>query len=1102
MQNCNEVKMWEEQVIIPTYETAEPDKNPLFLERRVYQGSSGKVYPLPVTEKIHDIKVDQAYRAVFLENEYLQVMILPELGGRIQRALDKTNLYDFVYYNRVIKPALVGLAGPWISGGIEFNWPQHHRPSTFMPVDCQLAANSDGSKTVWVGEIDRMYGTRGLAGFTLYPGKAYIEVTGQVFNGTEIPQTFLWWANPAVPVNDHTFSIFPPDVHAVMDHGKRAVSSFPIATGEYYKCDYSAGVDISRYRNISVPTSYMAWQSDFDFIGNYDESREAGLLHVADHHIAPGKKQWTWGNSDFGQAWDRNLTDEDGPYIELMTGVFTDNQPDFTWLKPYEQKTFKQFFMPIKKVGRVKNATVDAAVNMEQQGQLVSITVYATSMFKNATIELTRDGLSLRRQTADLSPDDIFQDTWDLAGQALTGCKLAVSDQAGQLLVEYTPARKELKPLPDPAEALPVPEALKTTEELYLAALHLEQYRHATFDPADYYLEGLRRDPRDIRLNNGYGLYLYRQGDFADSERYLRQAIRQQTWKNPNPYQGESYLNLGLVLLKLARESEAYDAFYKATWSGEVQSAAFYHLGCLCCKQQRLAQARQFAIQAVTSNAANWKAHTLLAAINRHLQAGGPDELETRHQQLSNQTELEQKLAGDPLDHGLLYEQGLARGDRSAWLKVMRQPAHNFLTLALDYLQMGFYTDALAILQACPDRSPLPEYYQAYIYTRLGQRDLAAARIARAEALPADYCFPNRLEEILILESAIQVNPQAGYAHYYLGNLYYDKKQHSRAIRHWEAASRMIPDFAITWRNLSLAYFNKGQDPQRARQMIERAVALNPADARLLLEQNQLLGQIGTANPERLALLTSRLDIVETRDDLFLAYITLLNCTGQYIQALQAIRNRRFHPWEGGEGKVSGQYIYALIEQARTELAQDRPAAAIDLLLATLSYPENLGEGKLPQTPDHMTHYYLGLAYQALGQAEKAQASFAAATEHLTEPGKMIYYNDQPADMILYQGLAFGQLGRPEQARSRYNRLISFGEKHLFDPVQPDYFAVSLPDTMMYQANIALRNEIYCNYLIALGKLGLGEISEAHERLVYVLSLAPDHQGALRHLAG
>ena len=321
-------KIWEETVLLPTYPAAEPEKYPLFIEKRAYQGSTGKVYPLPVTEKVSDVCREVAYHAVWLENEYLRVMVLPELGGRIHRALDKTNGYDFVYYNHVVKPALVGLTGPWISGGIEFNWPQHHRPTTFSPVDYRVAEHDDGSVTVYVGETDKMYGTKGMAAISLYPGKAYLEIRGRLYNPTDLPQTFLWWANPAVPVNDHTYSVFPPDVNAVMDHGRRAVSTFPIATGEYYKCDYSAGVDISRYKNVPVPTSYMAAHSDFDFVGNYDESRQAGLLHVADHHVAPGKKQWSWGYGDFGQAWDRNLTDENGNSIEKFKSVSFDYEKD------------------------------------------------------------------------------------------------------------------------------------------------------------------------------------------------------------------------------------------------------------------------------------------------------------------------------------------------------------------------------------------------------------------------------------------------------------------------------------------------------------------------------------------------------------------------------------------------------------------------------------------------------------------------------------------------------------------------------------------------------------------------------------------------------
>jgi hypothetical protein len=283
------VLVWQETIVLPTYNTGTPEKNPIFLEKRVYQGSSGTVYPHAVVENIEDEKRDKEYTALFLENDYLKIMILPELGGRIHRAYDKIRKRDFVYYNQVIKPALVGLTGPWINGGIEFNWPQHHRPSTFLPVDFTIKENADGSKTVWVNEVELMFRTKCQAGFTLYPDKAYLEVKGKLFNRSLLPQTFLWWANPAVKVNDHYQSVFPPDVHAVFDHGKRDVSDFPIATGTYYKVDYAPGTDISMYKNIPVPTSYMAIKSNYDFVGGYEHDTQSGILHVANHHISQGK---------------------------------------------------------------------------------------------------------------------------------------------------------------------------------------------------------------------------------------------------------------------------------------------------------------------------------------------------------------------------------------------------------------------------------------------------------------------------------------------------------------------------------------------------------------------------------------------------------------------------------------------------------------------------------------------------------------------------------------------------------------------------------------------------------------------------------------------
>lgn len=515
-----------------------------------------------------------------MENEYLKVMVLPELGGRIQRAYDKTNDYDFVYYNHVIKPALVGLTGPWISGGIEFNWPQHHRPTTFSPVDFTLEQGKDGSASALLHDVDQMYGTKGTARITLHPGKAYIEISGQLYNPTPLPQTFLWWANPAVPVNENTQSIFPPDVHAVMDHGKRDVSRFPIATGVYYKHDYSEGVDISRYKNLPVPTSYMAEKSKYDFVGGYDYGTRAGLLHVADHHISPGKKQWTWGCGDFGKAWDRNLTDEDGPYVELMTGVFTDNQPDFTWLKPFEEKVFTQYFMPYKALGAVQNATKEAALHLSYDGEKALVKVYATAKYEDAVVRLEAAGECVLEEAVTLSPTEIFEREIPCPEVKESELRLAIY-YAGECLVEYRPEEPEIPKLPEPAKAAKSPADIMTNEELYLTGQHIEQYRHATYLPDPYYLEGLKRDPGDVRINNAYALLLMRRGRWDIAEPYLRKALERLIERNPNPYHSESYYLLGLCLLYQERTDESYDAFYKASWSAEQQEKSYYYLAAI-----------------------------------------------------------------------------------------------------------------------------------------------------------------------------------------------------------------------------------------------------------------------------------------------------------------------------------------------------------------------------------------------------------------------------------------------------------------------------------------------------------------------------------------
>ena len=334
-----------ENRVIPTYIPKKANDLPMFFENKPYQGASGRLYPLPYSDGITDEKTDVSYEVYTLENQYIKTDVLPQLGGKLLRGYDKAHAYDFIYYNEVVKPALVGLAGAWISGGIEFNWPQHHRPTTFMPLEAAIEETAD-SKTVWTGEVEPFGRMKGMAGITLDENRSYIKAKVRIYNRTEHAQLFMWWANLAVPVNNDYRTVFPPDCEWVNDHDRRAVLSWPIAKGLYKTArpyDFGEGTDLSRYSAVKVPSSYLIsqGQSDMDFVAGYDMGIQKGIATVANHHIAPGKKMWHWGIGDFGDMWCSNLTDKNGPYIELMTGVFTDNQPDFTWIAPFETKEFE-----------------------------------------------------------------------------------------------------------------------------------------------------------------------------------------------------------------------------------------------------------------------------------------------------------------------------------------------------------------------------------------------------------------------------------------------------------------------------------------------------------------------------------------------------------------------------------------------------------------------------------------------------------------------------------------------------------------------------------------------------------------------------------------
>ncbi|ADV82370.1 DUF5107 domain-containing protein [Terriglobus saanensis] len=1094
------VKGWREPVTIRTYRSCAPDKNPLFLEKRVYQGSSGRVYPLPVIDRIETDAEPQVWDAFHIENEYIRVMVLPQIGGRIHVGLDKRNGYDFFYRQNVIKPALVGLAGPWISGGVEFNWPQHHRPATFMPVEVEIERELDGSVTVWCSDHDPMTRMKGMHGIRLSPGRTYIEVRVRLYNRTPDTQTFLWWANVATRVHERYQSFFPRDVRMAADHAKRATTTFPLSESKYYGVDYGergrTGVpaeempsqfvpdgsyapnDLSWYANIPVPTSYMIAGSRGDFAGGYDHSAHAGLVYFADHHIAPGKKQWTWGNHEFGYAWDRSLTDEDGPYVELMAGAYTDNQPDFSFLAPGETKTFSQYWYPIRAIGVPDLATLDAALHIKATEDRLTIGIEVTRQIDAADIRVRAGGREIVRWQGVLSPLDPLSFHLDGSYDEDT-VEFTLGDKE-RIILRYVPSEISAADPPQVAKEPPLPSGVATLEELYLIGLHLEQYRHPTRYAEEYWEEAIRRDEGDSRANNALGRFFYRRGEFEKSEKYLRRAIARLTERNPNPYDGEPLYNLGLVESMQGKTAEAYDHFYKATWNAAWRGPAYQRLAEIDCQRQQWKLALDHIERSLKAEADNLNARNLKAVVLKELQ------LERQAIAL-----LEETRALDPLD---IFSKYLANGD-------MPLDSQLAFDLALDLKRCGRLEDALHVLHFAAGKAsstfPLLHYAASHLLAKLGRQEESLHEARSAASASPDYVFPSRLEEMVFLQEAIVRNIEDARAPYYLGNLLYDRKRHEEAIQLWEKASELDPGFPTVFRNLGFGYFNLRHDQEAAVRAFDRAFALDLRDARVFYESDQLQKRIGRPLEDRLARLQEHPQLVQMRDDLSLELATILSSLGQPDKALDLLLARHFQPWEGGEGQVLTQYMRAHILLAQRALKANDPTCALQHLDKADSPPVSLSEAKhLLMNRSHID-YFAGLAEKALGHDDTARRRWLQAARSQSDFLQM--QTQEISSMTFWSAMSLKELGEEKGAAKLFDRIEAYA--HVLSHTEPkiDYFATSLPTILLFDEDLKARQQAQADLLhaqVLLGRGGHG-LQRGHEVLQQLLAKDHDNGAAL-----
>nr|WP_216645469.1 DUF5107 domain-containing protein [Isoptericola halotolerans] len=1020
------VACWSEPVEIDTYLPGDPDEYPLFLDRRVYQGSSGKVYPLPMVDSVAATKAPQRWQAVHLENASVRLMLLPELGGRIHIGHDKVAGYDFFYRNNVIKPALVGLAGPWISGGVEFNWPQHHRPGTFLPVDSRIEREPDGAVVVWHSDLDPLQRMRGTHGVRLRPGSSVIEAEVVLHNRTDLPQTFLWWANVAARAHEEYQSFFPDDVTMVADHARRAVTAFPRADRPYYGVDYPAlaaerpdADRIDLYSNIPVPTSYMVTDTEQEFFGGYDHRAEAGFVHWADRSVSPGKKQWTWGDGPLGHAWDDQLTDTDGPYVELMAGVYTDNQPDFAWLLPGETKTFSQYWFPIHRIGPARQASTEAAVSVAARDGGVQVGVLATRAHPAATVRAHgRDGV-VGEWTTDLAPDRPVVRT--VESDDVERVEVLA---AGRVLVAWTAVAAPEEPWV--ATAPDAPTQISSNDELYLTAVHLHQYRHPTRSPLPYLREALRRDPADSRAATALGSWHLVRGEYAAARTALETAQARLTRRNLNPRDGETAYLLGLVCERLGDDDAADRAFGRAAWNAAWAAPARLARARLALRRGDAEAARRLADEAGTIPEARRVAALALRAL------GDVDKARAL---------LEREHAADPLDPAtavLLGQHtfGDARTPLDVGAELARAGAYD--------AALGATADDVAAVPARGLAGPIRHYLRAHWLDRAGRAAQATEERGRARTAEVALAFPAGLDQRDALDAALAADPDDDVAAGLLGMWLLDAGRGAEALHHLRHATACGSTDPVVWRNLAIAAVTVDDDEDLADQALHQALSLRE-DARLVLERDVLAERRGLDPADRLDLLRAHGELLGDRDDLALRHVELLLDVGDVDTAWTILTTRTFRPFEGGEGRAIAAFDRASCARARGMVGSD-PAGAASFLEAGLTPPGTLGEGRHPAQPPVERWVVLGDCRAAAGDDDGARSAWEQA--RATTP---LAVEPRPADEQTYwTGVAHARLGDRGAADAVWRELEDRAAALVEAADDVDYFATSLPELDLF----------------------------------------------------
>ncbi len=947
-----QVRVWEGVLNLPTYGEGAPDPNPPF-----DQFATGRFnYPYTLRNEITNTPAEHQWRSVYLENEYLKCSVLPDLGGHVYTCVDKINGQPMFYANPSIKKARIGYRGAWAAFGVEFNFPVSHNWVSMSPVNFAYAQHQDGSASVTVGNVDRVYGMEWTVELTLRPGSTVLEQRTSLSNRSDVRHRFYWWNNAGVEVWDDSRIQYPMRFAAA--HGFAEVQRWPID---------AQGNDLSLIRNqTDGPVSLFVHGSREDFMGVWNPHSNTGTAHFAEYTEVPAKKIWSWGVDADGLDWRKALSDNNSAYVELQAGLLR-NQETYAFLEPRQTISFMEYWMPVRDTGGISRANLAGVVHLQRNNGILSV-VFNANRKISGTINISDGATSLLSEKGDLVPERVWKKEIPIPSAA-RNLTFELKTSEGVVLLRQTEGRYDWVPESQiklgAQVSYKVPEETKRTADDWLQLGKNDELNGNVLTAMQTYEKAVLKFWGSFELLKAAGRLDASLNRFNEALPRLVEVHDRDTSDTEISYY------LGIAYEGLDREEDAADAYRDAMRLPTYRAAAAMRLAEVQARAGRLDRAQELLTQSLQSAPEDLRAAEELVAVLNAI--GKTTEAETL---------AKERLARFPLSDFLREEL------RSPNLAHLAGDPYRVLNIACEYARVGLYRQAVKVLSreypaakadqtepetGAPQNNPLVVYFRAYCRERLGED--AQKDYLQGSRLSTLYIFPNRIEDLRAFRAAIRANEKDASAHYLLGTWHFARGQTDEALAEWKRAGELNPRIPVLQASTGLALLNVKHEFLAAVNAFEEGITndpLNPVNYSAALVAMTLLGKSAA---ERVRMLERYPNL--TRMPTPLVYELALNRAeaGNYGAALELFRSRFFGREEGGTN-VRQVWIEVNLQRALKLARENRCKDALAVAKSLGSSVPGLAftqDGLLPFLNSARSNFLLGEVSSACGQAEGAQ---------------------------------------------------------------------------------------------------------------------------------